>query len=70
LGVRFPYLGAGCLGLTLRFYEVVDPLAPVEKAIRLLASRGVGHAAVVDDEGILIAVLSTKDIGRYVVEAF
>jgi len=42
----------------------------VEKAIRLLASRAVGHAAVVDDEGVLIAVLSTKDIGRYVVEAF
>jgi len=49
---------------------VLDPLAPVEKAIRLLASRGVGHAAVTDDDGVLLAVLSTKDIGRYVVEAF
>jgi len=45
-------------------------LAPVEKAIRVLASRAVGHAAIVDDDKVLIAVLSTKDIGRYVVEAF
>ncbi len=54
----------------LRFYEEVDPLATVEKAIRLLATRGVGHAAVVDDDGVLLAVVSTKDIARHVVDAF
>ena len=60
----------GEAALTLRFYELVDPLAPVEKAIRLLGTRAVEHAAVVDDEGVLLAVLSVKDIGRFVVEAF
>lgn len=60
----------GEAALPLRFYELVDPLAPVEKAIRLLGTRAVEHAAVVDDEGVLLAVLSVKDIGRFVVEAF
>ncbi len=64
------YPPRGVCGLTLRFYEVMDPLAPVEKAIRLLASRGVEHAAIVSDDGVLLSVLSTKDIGKYVVDAF
>ncbi|NOZ89187.1 MAG: CBS domain-containing protein [Crenarchaeota archaeon] len=56
--------------LPLRFYEVVSPGYTVAKAIRLLGTRGVDHAAVVDDEGYLVAVVSTKDLARHVLDAF
>jgi CBS domain-containing protein len=36
----------------------------------LFATHGIGHAAVVDENNILVGILSVKDIARYVVEAF
>jgi len=36
----------------------------------LFASRGISHAAIVEEDGLLVGVLSVKDIGRYVAEAF
>ncbi|BEP17659.1 CBS domain-containing protein [Pyrofollis japonicus] len=36
----------------------------------MFATRGIGHAAVVDENNILVGILSVKDIAKYVVEAF
>jgi CBS domain-containing protein len=60
----------GCLSLTNRFYEVVRPSTSIAKTIRLLATRGVEHAAIVNDDGVLEAVVSVKDIAARIVKAF
>ncbi|KSW12245.1 hypothetical protein CF15_05695 [Pyrodictium occultum] len=56
--------------LLLRFYETIEPDATVAKAIRLLGTRGISHAAVVDDEGLLIGVVSVKDLARHLLDVF
>lgn len=60
----------GCLSLANRFYEVIRPSTSIAKTIRLLATRGVGHAAIVNYDGVLEAVVSVKDIAARIVRAF
>jgi len=60
----------GVPGLTLRFYEMFDPSTTITKAIRLMGTRGISHAAVVDDEGLLIGIVSVKDLARHILDVF
>jgi len=54
----------------LKFYEIVSPNTTVGKTARLLGVRGVSHAAVVDDNGVLVSVVSVRDLARYLLESF
>jgi CBS domain-containing protein len=40
------------------------------KVIRLLATRGYGHALVVDDNNVILGVVSVKDIAKRILTAF
>ncbi|WP_048061515.1 CBS domain-containing protein [Hyperthermus butylicus] len=52
-----------------RFYEIVEPHMPITKLVKLLAVKSIEHAIVIDD-GIIIGVVSVKDVARHIVRAF
>ncbi len=51
-------------------YAVASPNDTIVKLVELFHGFSVEHAAVVDDDGILIGVVSTKDIGRFLAQSF
>ncbi len=48
----------------------MGPEAKLSLIARVLATRGIDHAVVVDEDGVVLGVVSTKDLARVLVQAF